>query len=940
MASRSDPKTKKSGLLHRLSGCANLALAPLLALQCVVLWFVVTDGEITLPDTVRDRVRSHLEAQGVSLSWGSGSLRLTGRVDLQDVAIGSSAEGGRLIEVSKVVAKLDIYALLLKGEVRPLRLTVDGGKLLCPAIFSPTGKVEEAIGDVRATLVREGNHYVVESLQARCANVPLVAYGHVVVPAALRASIREGADVDASAAQSGTFWREAALIASKIVELRPWARVATDASLELFASDAGDGTRLDVRGLIREVRHEGVVVREVALEGGVLWNAEGVSPSRALVMTIGSVAVSREATKGVPALEGGAEGARLVARFGPDWELPTRGFLTLVAPVMNGNPVDRVTFDANWAAFPSVRVRSTISQGRSASVVKAILDTRTGVVDAGVYARVFQDDVVRYPAFPKSIPTELESLKFTDFVDFAGNLRLGPGYRFKAVDAEIDAGQTNFGAIDVQTFSGGVRVTPEKVAARDLCLISPTQRVEGLFESGFTATSRYRLALRGNAYPDQVSPFVGDWWHRIWADLSVTKGHPVSADIYVDGHWDGVPYQFIFGAVSAEKFGYQGVVFDRARIRILEEPTRIAIYDLHLDNDDKTMAGGRLEWVYRASDHELDSVRFLFNGELPLATGATLGGPEVVEALADVKVDGPARVRVLGRYHGPAGATPEREQLQVDVYHTGNFVAWGLAGDAFRGTVLFDDRRIRVRDAKLRFAGGDVTADAWLHRDRDDFRLTFDATFSGCERVSFFEGLAALKNAAEPSDEPESTAKPAPAPAVRSELSGSIRARVALSDIDTFDGVGHAVMLDNELFKLPLFGAFSRGLDRLGIKATTYHFDKAEADFIVRRGSVYFPKLTVLGPDAVVDAGGRYNLESGALNFRAVLNPNAKDSIPVIDWARSFVNRGTKLFPVDIVGTLENPEWSVDPTPSALFRSGNVDLLGLPPAPAPDDGRW
>ncbi len=108
----------------------------------------------------------------------------------------------------------------------------------------------------------------------------------------------------------------------------------------------------------------------------------------------------------------------------------------------------------------------------------------------------------------------------------------------------------------------------------------------------------------------------------------------------------------------------------------------------------------------------------------------------------------------------------------------------------------------------------------------------------------------------------------------------------------------------------------------------------------MRGGSVYLPDVTIRGPEAEVNAGGSYAIDSGKLRFRAVLNPKAPDKIPLLDWARALANRSTRLFPVNIGGTLDKPEWTIDPTPSILFKAKNDDRLGLPPAPPPDDGHW
>ena len=391
--------------------------------------------------------------------------------------------------------------------------------------------------------------------------------------------------------------------------------------------------------------------------------------------------------------------------------------------------------------------------------------------------------------------------------------------------------------------------------------------------------------------------------------------------------------------MNARGLSYRRQVFDRASLRLVEQPERLAIYDMSLKNNDDSFATGRIEWDARMPDHACDSVRFLFRGRLPLAVGARLGGDDVVAALADVAVGKPAGATVTGRYHGPASATPDREQLEVRVDSKGPFTAWKIPGEDFSGTVLIDGRRIQVQDARLRYAGGEGAVDARIHRLPDGYRLTFDATFDKCDRTAFFDGLAKLKGDVKPAvagEKPAETKVPAP----RADISGNLRARIRLPDPATLDGAGHFVTEDPALFKLPLFGVFSRGLEKMGIDAGIYRFDSADGDLVIRDGAVYFPALTIRERTPKWTRPGTTRSPPKKLFFRAVLNPKAPDKIPLLDWALAVANRTTRLFPVDIRGTLDKPEWSVDPTPTAIFKTQHDDGLGLPPAPPVDDGNW
>lgn len=934
MAVKPKPRSAASRVAHRLGGYASVALAPLLAIQCGVLWFLHTGGEITLPQSAKGLLREKLAESGLSCDWSEATVSLSGRIELTDARVGAAGGSGPVFEAGRLVTVLDVFDLIASGRITPHRLWLDRGRLLCPAVLSPTGSPETALDEVRASLFREGDRLVVETLQARCAGIPLVAHGRILPPRTPKSK---------SPGDSATNpMRAPGMAAARIVALRPWLARLEGASLELSGEDTPAGVKLELSGRVGAIRLPDAEVTRARLRFGAVWSDDGPHPSGLAVFTVDAAHADRKAQGAIPGIVANCGRVSFRTRFGLDWELPTSAHLTAHRPEVNGYPLDRLDLRFDWSAKPVLNFEADALWRREHLGARVTLNADTGATRIDYDARVSLAEIATHPAYPKAIPAELAALNLFGFTNLDGVVTLGKKYAFERATVRVEAGHTRFGEIDVNSFRGAADISKDWIRAYDLCLLSPEQRVGGEFETGFTKDARYRLALRGTAYPGQVGPFVGSWWHIIWKDLAVTPGHPVLADVYVDGHWDGVPYEFIFGSVTAEKLSYRKQVFDRAALRISEEPHRLVIYDMALANADGSRATGRLEWNHRMPAHTQESVRFNFTGRLPLATAAELGGADVVSALSDIVVRDPAEATVIGRYHGPASATPGRDQLEVRVASKGPFTAWKLPGEDFSGTVLLDGRRIQIKDAKLRYAGGETKADAWILRlpDPEGYRLTFDTTFSKCDRAGFFDGLAKLKTA-EPTKEPAKAPPAEPAkPAAPAELSGNFRARIILPDVSTLDGQGWGETNDPSLFKLPMLGALSRGLENMGIDATTYAFDGADADFIVRGGVVYLPELTIRGADAEVNAGGSYTIDSGKLRFRAVLNPKTPDKIPLLDWARAMVNRSTRLFPVNIHGTLDKPEWSLDPTPSAIFKTKNEDRLGLPPAPPPDDGRW
>src|ERR1043165_6375649 len=103
MAVKPKPRSAASRVAHRLGGYASVALAPLLAIQCGVLWFLHTGGEITLPRSARGLLRDRLAEAGISCDWSDATVSLSGRIELTDARAGPAGGSGPVLHDGPLV---------------------------------------------------------------------------------------------------------------------------------------------------------------------------------------------------------------------------------------------------------------------------------------------------------------------------------------------------------------------------------------------------------------------------------------------------------------------------------------------------------------------------------------------------------------------------------------------------------------------------------------------------------------------------------------------------------------------------------------------------------------------------------------------------------------------------------------------------------------------
>jgi hypothetical protein len=320
---------------------------------------------------------------------------------------------------------------------------------------------------------------------------------------------------------------------------------------------------------------------------------------------------------------------------------------------------------------------------------------------------------------------------------------------------------------------------------------------------------------------------------------------------------------------------------------------------------------------------------------------AALAGRGLPRYLAPVLTQAPIQASATGYYHDVASPTPNREQVVVQVNAHGPLTAWKLPLSDLQATVAYDSGQLVITVDEAAFAGGKISSKptpwasfrgnrpqrAWVNMRPGDPQLYLDIEILQAHRQAFFNALAQLGSAPKAipgtngkqtddlDDDPESDPPQPDTSSMDVRFVGSM----TLPKLATLDGDGHFLLRDSSLPRLHIFGGLSRVLDTLGLGITSFLLQETESDFRFRNNLIYFPNFKISGPDSRIDGVGSYNLDGGALDFHAALTVEVGQDIPVIKEMLGIINRLPRLTPVNITGTLEAPDWSLNPTPSALL---------------------
>jgi hypothetical protein len=310
---------------------------------------------------------------------------------------------------------------------------------------------------------------------------------------------------------------------------------------------------------------------------------------------------------------------------------------------------------------------------------------------------------------------------------------------------------------------------------------------------------------------------------------------------------------------------------------------------------------------------------------------------------------------VTGYIHSWASATPEREQVLVRAKAPGNITAWNLDFANFNGSVAYDTGLIVITVEDAAFAIGRIGKNpapwssvrpddrpqrAWLDLRPAKPTLFLDVELLSARRTALLANLKNLGKLKGGTEEvvvanapetlavpvaPEVDSRPPEAPDVpsvgpdNSSLDIIFTGGLTLPELETLTGSGSARLWDPALPSFHLFGGLSRLLEKMSISASTIKINRAQSDFSIRNKTVYFPNIKITGENAQIDCVGNYGISDEKLDFRALLTTKIAEDIPGVKQIIGILSKWTQWVPIDIKGTLDKPQWSINPSPPAIF---------------------
>ena len=873
-----------------------LALGLLFAVQI----YVASTNRLEVPPFLLRALETRLAASGVSVAFGRTTFDPTGRILIEQARVSLPAYAEPVATVRAIYVRLDPWALAA-GKFEPREIRVIGASCDVPAMLSPSGRAEDVLRDLDATLVPGENTVAIEQLVGRAAGVVISAHGAVHLP-------------------SGGPARGAPLpIADFLAHNYP--------------------------ALCRQI--SAVADRLATLESPALHLELSPSESRGAIANVTLLAQHYQLAAPVPLQ---ATNLRIVTRFPLLGDAPVAARLELTAAELQlpfGAVAQHVRAAVRGTLYPTqlryeprdfqLTAESVAAAGFTAGPVAAQLTP-------GPLPRIDADIVALLFGEPLAVQAETDFKEHTARLRFAGavspkiygplNARLGVDVRqwfnFEALDCRSGAAQfgpdwkfqdltasvavRGIDAYHVRMDEGHAEV---EFDGHHLHSPAAYARIGENFARGTydhdLKTRDYRFLLEGRLRPLDISGWFQSGW---WANFFQQFEHPTApptASVDVQGRWGDGRQSAVFIYVDTKELVIRGAKLDHARALLFVRPGYFDGLDVSATRERGVARGTFTYTIDRATSawqrFDLDAT-----STIDPAIAVQIIGPAGAAVLAPFHFAATPALKLAGRLTGPGAPEGVHQSVRIEGRSDAEFRFHDFALEriAFKATLKDDD--LTLDPVETGFAGGVVTGRAHVWGQDRERRVGFDFALKEASlgrAIVAMQEFSARQRGAPPAPPGKFVTGRAN---VHFDLAATAEGR--FGDPYSYHGTGSALLQGTEIGEVRMLGLLSDLL-----KFTALRFNTAQAAFKIDGSKLVFPDVKLRGANSAIDGRGDYALDKRELDFTANIYPLHESGNLLKKGLELVLSPLTSVFEVKLTGTLDDPKWGLVLGPTNLLRS-------------------
>lgn len=946
----------------------NLALLFLLGLQGFALVLLWTDGHLSLPGFARHALEDRLQDQGLSVRFRSLEVSLSGRLRLSEPQIYLAGSQDPIAEADFLEIDPDWLSLWWKRQFSLSELRLYNANLFCPPESSPSGIREAFIQHLDFALTSQGHRWwLLSFLRAQLLNVDMQARGTFLWPS-IEAPTSIGSAISSPAMGMGqtlaTAFRK---WAGAVVKLQPQFACVSKPVMWISLTGEEPGlTKLDAIVIAAGAKPPvaGLVLGRVRAQGTFIWDGHSLRSTAPIVGNTQSIRYESAPT--------GAEAVKGLFSSGQVWvsvqlaDGPTgllihsakRIQISAVDATLGNFPVEVLAADfdlqqGNPLAFTAYAAQGTDSLKLSGHLKLdwsgSVPDLEDGQLDFHAQSSL----TTILTAGHWTLPPALASLAFDDKLKADGRLVLAPGHRLDSVDWILHTKGAHFQRFNLEQASAQGRLDFDSMGncrlnASQISLINQSWRADGSYFENF-GNHDFRLLAHGNLDPQVLDPYLGDWWQPLWQFI-VPQGKWPEADAEFSGNWDGPWWAndlFVYAQVAGARA--KRVPMDSIRVRVLQRPEYLAVYDIAAHATGGGDLSGAMIWAIKPAISHIVEQRNFFDSTLPLPDVAALAGPEVANIVQPLDSPVSPKVQVDQRSGTDFDAQPDIVATKIHAEFSEPFRIYKVPLDGAIIDALNIGKNTDIPQLAFGIADGMARASGSITSPDGTPQLSFTLRLQNARQADFLSALGQFDttgNTASTGLRPTPT-NPAPVKTDSSVLGSlahpglldlSLSGRFIFGQPDSLLSLGHVRIHDAQLGQLQLFGRLSKLMAETKVPLGDFDLHSAQSDLQIAQQYLRLPNLVVTGPTARIQAAGIYHFSDGELNFNTLIFPIGESDTFLIKQLANIANPFVNTVTLQLHGNLEKPAWEISMNPLRLFENRTIAGPPIPGMQADADG--
>lgn len=883
-----------------------------LALLLVAQLYIVSARELALPDFLLRQIEARLVESGLRATFGRTSFDPTGRILIENARVSLPAFADPVLTARAVYLQLNPLALAV-GRFDPSEVRLMGAVLAIPAPLSLSGRAEDIVRDLDATVEPSTRSIALRQFTARVAGIVVSAEGVLPLPRATDRPAAAGL-ADFLAHRFPELGRRASALSAEVARFE-----GPSLNLDFVPSESG-ALGVNVTVLARSVRlAELQSARLTNVRAATRLLFFGDSPPSHVEFSADRIeAGAGAAARGVH--------ATVFGRVRPDASGYDLREVALTADTVEANGLTAQAVAARLFPRPLPWLEGTIVTRflREPLAIRGEADTGNGSATLRFEGGI-SPDILEVISGRVGVNVR-RFYEFDSLTVERGEVRFGPGWDFEKLTARVRVPRMNSYGVIMEAGRAAVELDRHRFYSPDAYARVGENFAQGTYEHDFR-TNRYRFLLDGRLRPLAISPWFRPWWSDFFRQIEFADAPP-DASVDVRGVWGDGGQSGIFVFADVGRSVLRGTEFDRLRTRLFIRPAFFDGFEV-LAIRGATRASGRFTLTSQPDTNVWQSLDLALVSNLALNFGPQLLGPTVNGILAPFELSEPPEVTLRGTLAGPAASANARSRLRVEARTTGGFRYQKFPLEDVSFVATLDGTEILLDDLYGTFGGGAASGKARIWGEPPRRRMGFDVALQDAtlgQVASTLQGYFAAQQGLPP-----------PAPGKFVQEKAGVRLDLAMSaegnynDPHSFRGSGNAALRGGELGGVPLLGALSELL-----RFTSLRFTDARSNFKIDGPKVLFQQVELRGANSAIDASGEYSLERRTLDFNARVFPFQESEGLIRSVVGAVLTPLSAALEVKLTGSLEKPQWVFVRGPTNFLRALGEGAEG-PTTPSAED---